>query len=51
MTKYYKYHRNNGHATNEYKTLQDKIEELIRTRHLRRFVKRVDTHQTQLQTS
>jgi len=29
MTKYCKYHRNNGHTTDECKALQDKIEELI----------------------
>jgi len=40
MTKYCKYHRNNGHITNECKALQDKIEELIRVGHLKRFVKR-----------
>jgi len=40
MTKYCKYHYNNGHTTNECKTLQDKIEEFIRSGHLKQFVKR-----------
>ena len=39
MTKYCKYHRNNGHTTYECKALQDTIEELIRIGHLRRFLK------------
>jgi len=40
MTKYCCYHRNNGHTTNECKALQDKIEELVRTGHFRRFVRK-----------
>jgi len=39
MSKYYKYHRNNG-RTDEWKALQDKIEELFRASHFRRFVKK-----------
>ena len=40
MTKYCKYHRNNDHTTDECKTLQDKIEELIRAGHFCLFVKK-----------
>ena len=40
MTKYCKYHRNNGHTTNDCKAWQDKIEELIWAGHLMRFLKR-----------
>ena len=40
MTKYCKYHQNNGHTTDEYKALQDKIEELIRTDHCCCFVRK-----------
>ena len=40
MTKYCRYHRNNGHTTNECKALQDKIEELVRVGHFCRFVRR-----------
>lgn len=40
MYKYCKYHHNNGHMMDECKALQDKIEELIRSRHLKRFVRR-----------
>ena len=42
MTKYCRYHRNNGHTTKEYKALQDKIEELVRVGHFRRFIRRDD---------
>jgi len=40
MTKYCKYHQNNGHTMDECKALQDKKEELICTGHFRRFIKR-----------
>jgi len=43
MTKYCRYHKNNGHTTNECKTLQDKIKELVQVSHFRRFVYR-DEH-------
>ena len=42
MTKYCRYHRNNGHTTEECKALQDKIEELVRVGHFRRFIRRDD---------
>jgi len=42
MTKYCRYHRNHGHTTEECKTLQDKIEELVRAGHFRRFIRRDD---------
>jgi len=44
MTKYCKYHRNNGHTTDECKALQDKIEELIFADQLRWFIKREEDH-------
>ena len=40
MTKYYRYHRNNGHTTNECKALQEKIEEFVRVGHFRCFIHR-----------
>jgi len=42
MTKYYRYHRNHGHTMEECKALQDKIEELVRAGHFRRFIRRDD---------
>jgi len=42
MTKYCRYHRNHGHTTEECKTLQDKIEELVRAGHFCRFIRRDD---------
>ncbi|XP_027931921.1 uncharacterized protein LOC114187764 [Vigna unguiculata] len=42
MTKYCRYHRNNGHTTEECKSLQDKIEELVRVGHFCRFIRRDD---------
>jgi len=42
MTKYCRYHRNHGHTTEECKALQDKIEELVRAGHFRRFTRRDD---------
>jgi len=42
MTKYYRYHLNNGHNTEECKTLQDKIEELVRAGHFYYFIRRYD---------
>jgi len=42
MTKYCQYHRNHGHTTEECKALQDKIEELVRAGHFRRFIRRDD---------
>jgi len=42
MTKYCRYHRNHGHTTEECKALQDKIEELVRAGHFRRFIRRDD---------
>ena len=42
MTKYCRYHRNHGHTTKDYKALQDKIEELVRAGHFRRFIRRDD---------
>jgi len=42
MTKYSRYHRNHGHTTEECKALQDKIEELVRAGHSRRFIRRDD---------
>jgi len=42
MTKYCRYHRNNSHTTEECKALQDKIEELVRAGHFRRFIRRDD---------
>ena len=42
MTKYCRYHRNHGHTTEECKALQDKIEELVRVGHFRRFVRKDD---------
>jgi len=43
MTKYCRYHCNHGHTTEECKALQDKIEELVRVGHFRRFICR-DNH-------
>jgi len=37
-TKHCRYHRNYGHTTEDCFSLKDKIEELIKARHLRRFV-------------
>ena len=42
MTKYCRYHRNHSHTTEECKVLQDKIEELVRAGHCRRFICRDD---------
>jgi len=42
MTKYCRYHHNHGHTTEECKALQDKIEELVRVGHFRRFIRRDD---------
>jgi len=42
MTKYCRYHRNHDHTTEECKALQDKIEELVRAGHFRRFIRRDD---------
>jgi len=42
MTKYYRYHRNHGHTTEDCKALQDKIAELVRAGHFRRFIRRDD---------
>jgi len=42
MTKYCRYHRNHGHTTEDCKALQDKIEELVRAGHFRRFIRRED---------
>jgi len=42
MTKYCRYHRNHGHTTEECKALQDKIAELVRAGHFRRFIRRDD---------
>jgi len=42
MTKYCRYHRNNGHTTEECKALQDKIEELVHAGHFRRLIYRDD---------
>lgn len=39
MSKYCKYHRNNGHTMDECKALQDKIKELIRVGHLKWFIR------------
>jgi len=38
MTKYCRYHRNHGHTTEDCKTLQDKIEELVCAGHFRHFI-------------
>ena len=42
MTKYCQYHHNHSHTTEECKALQDKIEELVRAGHFRRFIRRDD---------
>jgi len=42
MTKYCRYHRNHDHTTKECKALQDKIEELVRVGHFRRFIRKDD---------
>jgi len=42
MTKYCRYHRNYGHTTEDYKALQDKIEELVYAGHFCRFIRRDD---------
>jgi len=42
MTKYCRYHQNHDHTTKECKALQDKIEELVRAGHFRRFIRRDD---------
>ena len=42
MTKYCRYHRNNGHTTDECKALQHKIEELVRAGHFCRFIYKDD---------
>ncbi|XP_027905739.1 uncharacterized protein LOC114165284 [Vigna unguiculata] len=42
MTKYCRYHRNNGHTTEECKALQGKIEELVRADHFCCFIRRED---------
>jgi len=42
MTKYCRYHRNHGHTTEECKALQDKIEEMVRAGHFRRFIRKDD---------
>ena len=42
MSKYCRYHRNHGHTTEDCKALQDKIEELVRVDHFRRFICRED---------
>ena len=39
MSRFYRYHRNNGHTTEECETLRDKIEELIRASHLRHYIR------------
>ena len=39
LSKYYHYHRNNGHTIEECETLQVKIEELVRVGHLRHYVR------------
>ncbi|RDX68623.1 hypothetical protein CR513_52364, partial [Mucuna pruriens] len=36
-TKYYRYHRNYSHTIEAYRTLRDKIEELVQASHLREF--------------
>ncbi|XP_027932758.1 uncharacterized protein LOC114188366 [Vigna unguiculata] len=46
MTKYCHYHRNPDHTTKECKALQDKIEELVRAGHFRRFIRK-DDHPSQ----
>jgi len=42
MTKYCRYHHNHVHTTEDYKALQDKIKELVRAGHFRRFICRDD---------
>ena len=42
MTKYCRYHRNHGYTIEDCKALQDKIEELVRNGHFRRFIRRDD---------
>jgi len=42
MIKYCRYHHNHVHTTEDYKALQDKIEELVRAGHFRRFIRRDD---------
>ena len=42
MIKYGHYHRNHGHTIEDYKALQNKIEELLRAGHFRRFIHRED---------
>jgi len=42
MSKYCRYHHNHGHTTKDCKALQDKIEELVRAGHFRRFIYRDD---------
>jgi len=42
MTKYRLYHHNHGHTIEDCKALQDKIEELVRAGHFRRFIPRDD---------
>ncbi|XP_027368178.1 uncharacterized protein LOC113874155 [Abrus precatorius] len=46
-SKSYRYHRNRGHTTEECTTLKDKIEDLIKDRHLRGFVQTNPTGHTE----
>ncbi|GMH27987.1 hypothetical protein Nepgr_029830 [Nepenthes gracilis] len=46
QTKYCQYHRCLGHSTENYRTLQQEIEDLIRREHLKRFVKSQGQGQT-----
>jgi len=49
MTKYCRYHHNHGHTIKECKALHDKIEELVRAGHFRRFI-RSDDHSSSSQS-
>ncbi|GAV74580.1 hypothetical protein CFOL_v3_18060 [Cephalotus follicularis] len=40
VEKYYRYHRDHGHDTEEYRQLKNQIEDLIRKGHLRKYVDR-----------
>ena len=39
LSKYYHYHHNNDHTTDECDTLRDKIEELVRAGHLKHYIR------------
>ena len=46
MSKYCRYHRNNGHTTEECETLRDKIEEMIRAGHLKHYIQGTEGGET-----